>query len=233
MRVKILAYLLFSLISLLSSGCIYERGKIFSSGERECWRKIQFEKSQFSPTAEMDKVSSEYVFSEDGGYLKNAQTRGAVIYGTDLDKKLTDEGKAKFELEKNLMDSAVEFSFAGEKCIFLMKGKMGYAKICAGEKYRAEVQELVPLLNKDAYPDRLIGAALIPLKHNDMVFLAIVIKNRRISQLYSVYVLDDHFDVVYKDVVSGDVVCRVGALKDGGFYVEGSLSEKGTAYRFK
>ncbi len=231
MRVKIFAYLLFSLISLLSSGCIYERGKIFGSGERECWRKIPFEKSQFSPTAEMDKVSSEYIFSD--GCAKNAQTRGAVIYGTELDKKLTDEGKAKLELEKNLMDSAVEFSFAGEKCIFLMKRKMGYAKICAGEKYRAEVQELVPLLNKDAYPDRLIGAALIPLKHNDMVFLAIVIKNRRISQLYSVYVLDNHFDIVYKDIVSGDVVYGVGALKDGGFYVEGALSKKGTAYRFK
>ncbi len=232
MRVKIFAYLLFSLISLFSSGCFYGRGKIFDMGERECWRKIPFEKSQFSPTTEMDKVSSEYIFSD--GCAKNSQTRGETIYGTGVNKKLTDEGNAKLELERSWASMAAEFSFAGEKCIFLMKRKWGYARIYAGEKYKTVVvQDLDPALIKDDYLDRLVEAALIPLKHDDMVFLVIVIKNRWSSELYSVYVLDDHFDIVYKDIVSGDVVCRAGALKDGGFYVEGALSKKGTAYRFK
>ncbi|MCD8283214.1 MAG: hypothetical protein LUD52_00580, partial [Opitutae bacterium] len=207
--------------------------KFFDRRERECWRKIPFEKSQFSPTTEMEKVSSEYIFSD--GCAKNAQTRGETIYGTRVNKKLTDEGKAKLELgrSRGFVGDAVEFSFAGEKCIFLMEERMGFAKICVGEKYKIGVQNLNTPLNKKAHPDRLVEAALIPLKHNDMVFLAIVIKNRRISQLYSVYVLDDHFDIVYRDFVSGDLVCRAGALKDGGFYVEGALSKKGTAYRFK
>ncbi len=233
MRVKIPAYLLFSLISLLLPGCFYAGDNIFvlDMFERECWRKIPFEKSQFSPTTEMDKVSGEYIFSNDV-CAKKAQTRGEVIYGTGVKKKLTDEGKAKLKLEGSrlCMDEAVEFPFAGEKCIFLINRKSRYAKIYIGEKYKTDVAGLNPAFKKN---DRLEEAALIPLKHNDMVFLAIVINNWWTSELYSVYVLDNHFDIVYKDIVSGDVVYGVGALKDGGFYVEGALSKKGTAYRFK
>ncbi len=201
--------------------------------EKEYIAEIPFEKSVFSCDDESrssdkfdeNSVLSEYTFSR---YKKNATISGASIYGTGLNEELYGglsivEDVSRREKSGSESWSQVEFPFAGEKCLFLLNGRGSSCKaeIYTGDKYENLAQILAPKTHIGY--GYLREAALISLNHDGKEFLAIVIKGNLPQHPWQekcavVYVLDNYFNIVYKDIIFSHVE-NAGALKEDGFYV--------------
>ncbi|MCD8283829.1 MAG: hypothetical protein LUD39_01220 [Opitutae bacterium] len=218
--------------------------------EKEYIAEIPFEKSVFSYDDETcssdkfdeNKVRSEYTFSR---YKKNATRSGAPIYGTGLNEELYGglsiiKDVSRREKSGSESWSQVEFPFAGKKCLFLLNGRGSPCKseIYTGDKYENRAQTLAPKTHIGY--GYLREAALIPLSHGGKEFLAIVINGNLPQHPWQeecavVYVLDNYFNIVYKDIIFSHVG-NAGALKEDGFYVvDWDFDDRGkwTLYKFK